>query len=333
MYHRTSDFIPKQHAIWTFKLQPLTLRFRITFGQCALHLHSSSLFRNPVALIVLHNRLCEQSQLYTHPLPSLMSLFTIVGFFALTSGRCLQTIRPGTTTQTWHAHYTTTVQCVSPPYVPADLHIYSPMNDILHADNTIAFVVVRVHVPHSGDILLDAIHIVPCPGDPSLDSYDDTVPDFQFPIVYGLGIVSSPHETLPNRSTGFSIALTEYVCNANQQSNVQYVIFALYSHATKSSRSCILNWTVPQWRNTPVPAINTVIHFYSICSQISSTGQLGIEIEGITLNVVPPTQPPVTGAPVEDDGSPLKKCCFQAHTSPHQPASAYFLSQQISSPM
>lgn len=286
-----------------------------------------------MALIVLHNRLRERSQLYTHPLPSLMSSFTIVGFFALTSGRRLQTIRPGTTTRTWHAHYTTTVQCVSPPYVPADLRIYSPMNDILHADNTIAFVVARVHVPQSGDILLDAIRIVPCPGDPSLDSYDDTVPDFQFPLVYGLGVVSSPHETLPNGSTGFSVALTEYVRDANQQSNVRYVVFALYSRATKSSRSCILNRTVPRWRNTPVPAINTVIHFYGICSQISSTGQLGIEIEGITLNVGPPTQPPVTGAPVEDDGSPSKKRRFQARASPRQPASAYFSSQQISSPM
>jgi hypothetical protein len=136
---------------------------------------------NPVALIVLHNRLHERSQLHTHPLPSLMLSFTIVGFFALTSGRCLQTIRPGTTTRTWHAHYTTTVQCVSLPYVPADLHIYSPMNDILHPNNTIAFVVAKVHVPQSGDILLDAIRIVPCLGDPSLDSYDDTVLDFQFP--------------------------------------------------------------------------------------------------------------------------------------------------------
>ena len=225
-----------------------------------------------------------------------MSSFTIVGFFALTSGCCLQTIRPGTTTWIWHVHYTTTIQCVSPPYVPADLCIYSPMNDILHPGNTIAFVVTWVHVPQSGEILLDAIHIVPCLGDPSLDSYDDTVPDFQFPMVYGLGIVSIPHETLPNRSTGFSVALMEYVHDANQQSNVLYIVFALYSCVTKSSCSCILNGTVPRWRNTLVPAISTVIHFYGICSQILSIGLPGIKIEGITLNVSPPTQHPVTSA-------------------------------------
>jgi hypothetical protein len=154
-------------------------------------------------------------------LEHLMSSFTIIGFFALASGRRKQTLKPGTTTRTWHAHYNTTIQCITPPYAPADLRIYSPINDILHPDNTIAFVIARVHVPRNGDILLDALHIVPCPGDPSDDSYDDTVPNFQFPMVYGLGIVSSPHETFPNGSAAFSVALTEYVRDTGQQSTVQ----------------------------------------------------------------------------------------------------------------
>jgi hypothetical protein len=158
-----------------------------------------------------------------------MSSFTMIGFFALASGRRLQTTKPGTTTRTWHAHYTTTIQCISPPYLPADVRIYSPINDVLHPENTIAFIVARVHVPSTGDILLDALRIVPCPGDPSHDLYDENVPNFQFPMVYGLGIVSSPHETLSNGSCAFSVALTEYVRDANQQSNVQCVIMSNYA--------------------------------------------------------------------------------------------------------
>jgi hypothetical protein len=132
----------------------------------------------------------------------------------------LQTVKPGTTIRTWHAHYTTAIQCINPPYLPADLHTYSPINDVLHADNTIVFVVAQVHVPHTGNVLLDVLHIVPHPGDPSQDSYDDTVPNFQFPMVYGLGIVLTPHKTLPNSSTAFSVALTKYIHDMNQQSNV-----------------------------------------------------------------------------------------------------------------
>ena len=98
-----------------------------------------------------------------------------------------------------------------------------PINDILHPDNTIAFTIARVHIPHSGDILMDAIHIIPCPRDPSQDSYDETVLNFQFPIIYRLGIVSSLPETLPNGSTAFCMTLTEYVHDASQQSTIQYV--------------------------------------------------------------------------------------------------------------
>jgi hypothetical protein len=204
---------------------------------------------------------------------------------------------------------------------------------ILHPDNTIAFIVARVHVPHSGDILLDAIHIVPCPGDPSLDSYDDVVPNSQFPMVYGLGVVSTPHETLPNGSTAFTVTLTEYIRDTNQQSNVQYVDVALRNYVTNLSRRCILNRTVPCWRNTPVPTINTLIHFYGICARISLTSLLGVEIEGITLNVGPPIPPPVTSAPADDGGLPSKKHHFQAHASPRLPVSAGSSSQQMSFPM
>jgi hypothetical protein len=41
-----------------------------------------------------------------------MSSFTIIGFFALASGRRVQTVKPGTTTRKWHAHYSTTIQCI-----------------------------------------------------------------------------------------------------------------------------------------------------------------------------------------------------------------------------
>lgn len=151
-----------------------------------------------------------------------MSSFTIIGFFGLANGHRLQTVKPGTDIRTWHAHYTTTVQCTNPPFLPADLRIYSPINDILHADNTIAFVIARVHVPHSGDTLMDALHIIPCPGDPSQDSYDETVPNFQFPMVCGLGVVSSSPETLTNGSTAFCVTLTEYVRDASHQSTIRY---------------------------------------------------------------------------------------------------------------
>jgi hypothetical protein len=262
-----------------------------------------------------------------------MSSFTVLGFFALASGRRLQTLKPGTTTRTWHAHYTTTIQCINPPYLPADLRIYSPINDIVHADDTIAFVVARLYVPPTGDVLLDAIRIVPCPGDPSNDSYDETVPNFQFPMVYGLGVVSSVHETLPNGSTVFPVTLTEYVRDTSQQSNVLCVECYSYSVSITDTPflRCLLNRTIPRWKNTPVPAINSVVHFYGICAQISSHGLLTIEIEGITLHISPPPLP--TSSTPDEGGSPSKKRRFQTHASPRKSTVVSSSAQLLFSPM
>jgi hypothetical protein len=62
------------------------------------------------------------------------------------------------------------------------------------------------------------------------------------------------------------------------------------------------------------------------------TGLLGIEIEGITLNIAPPVQPSMPSAPPDDGGSPSKKRRFQTHASPRQSASVGS-SQQLFSPM
>jgi hypothetical protein len=90
---------------------------------------------------------------------------------------------------------------------------------------------------------------------------------------------------------------------------------------------------MPRWKRTPAPVINTVVHFYGICTQISLNGLLAIEIEGITLNVGPPQLPLNTSHPPDDGGSPQKKRRFQTFASPRQPTSASSSSQQFFSPM
>jgi len=74
-------------------------------------------------------------------------------------------------------------------------------------------------------------HIVSCPIDISQESYNETMLNFQFPMVYGLGIVLTSHKALPNWSTPFCMALTEYVCDTSQQSTMQlsnWLIFRLH---------------------------------------------------------------------------------------------------------
>ena len=87
----------------------------------------------------------------------------------------------------------------------ADLHIYSPMNDIPHLDNTITFICTRTYVPLNDTISL-ASYVVPCPGDPDHNNYEDSVPNFPHAFVIGLGQVTGRGEQLPNGSRLFRVA-------------------------------------------------------------------------------------------------------------------------------
>jgi len=50
------------------------------------------------------------------------------------------------------------------------------MNDVPHSDNTTAFVYARAQITNDLAVLMDASKIIPCPGDPDDDSYQDSVP-------------------------------------------------------------------------------------------------------------------------------------------------------------
>jgi hypothetical protein len=63
-----------------------------------------------------------------------------MGFLCLAQGRRVMSTRPNTNTRTWHAHYVTSVQCANGDAFPAELRVYSPMNDVVHPDNTVAFI-------------------------------------------------------------------------------------------------------------------------------------------------------------------------------------------------
>jgi hypothetical protein len=145
-----------------------------------------------------------------------------MGFFGLAEGKRVMTTRPNNT-RIWHAHYTTTVQCADGSSLPANLRIYSPMNDILHSDNTVAFVYARAHIASTSLVLMDASHVIPFPGDPLSDSYGDSVPNLPNPFVIALGHVSGKASHLPDGSRTFPLALSEYVRDSTQVCAITYV--------------------------------------------------------------------------------------------------------------
>jgi hypothetical protein len=157
-----------------------------------------------------------------------MSTFILTGFFGLLSGRRVRsevTRSDGSSQTLYHVHYITSVTC-STSSVSADLRKYSPPNDIILRDNTIAFLVAKCYIPPAnvpGNILLEAIHIAAVPGDPSSPGYEDSVPDFPFPAAFAQGLVTGDYQMNPEKAASFSFTLSDYVRGQTRQSAVTHV--------------------------------------------------------------------------------------------------------------
>ena len=158
-----------------------------------------------------------------------MSSFIIVGFLGLTSGCRVRSdvTRPdGTPLVLWHVIYDTCIICAQPPSLPAELQKYSPINDVVYPDDTVAFVVAKAYVPPvniSKTVLLDTILMIPVPGDPSSTEYDERVPDLCTPLVFGIGTVAAAHDSAPNTPVYFPTTVSEFVRGSPKQTVIQYV--------------------------------------------------------------------------------------------------------------
>ncbi|KAI6032476.1 hypothetical protein EDC04DRAFT_3115169 [Pisolithus marmoratus] len=153
-----------------------------------------------------------------------MSATLIFGFFGLANGEHVKTLKTGSLTTTYHCLYETTIQCTSGVIFPAMLCVYSPFNDVALPDNTIAFISTKACIPSSvpdEPVLLEGMYVIPIPGDPTLDDYEHAVPNFPYPMVVGLGMVSTPPQMLSDgTSKAFTIVSTDYVHDTRMTSTV-----------------------------------------------------------------------------------------------------------------
>ncbi|KAI6022836.1 hypothetical protein PISMIDRAFT_101100 [Pisolithus microcarpus 441] len=161
-----------------------------------------------------------------------MSSTAVFGFFVLAGGHHVKTVKAGLTVIMYHCVYKTTVQCSSSVIFPASLHVHSPFKDAMLPDNTVVFISAKVSVPLcvlNKPILLEAFHLVVVPGNPSAKDYEQSVPDFPYPVVVGLGTVTSQAQILADgMSWAFSVLSTDYVCDAKLESTVVH-IFGIFS--------------------------------------------------------------------------------------------------------
>ncbi|KAI6024546.1 hypothetical protein EDC04DRAFT_2606343 [Pisolithus marmoratus] len=212
-----------------------------------------------------------------------MSASMVFGFFALANGDRVKTFRTGSSVATYHCVYETTTQCTSGVIFPVMLCVYSPFNDIALPDNTVVFVSMKMSIPAGvpwDPILLEGISVIAIPGDPSLDNYEHSVPDFPYPMVVSLGSVTAPMQTLADgTSKAFDVLSSDYVHNTRMTSNVWCILNLFCVH------DCVFNSAHPCWAKTPVLNQNSVVFYIGCFSDAASTGGLQVDLKSIALNV------------------------------------------------
>ena len=80
--------------------------------------------------------------------------------------------------RTPHILYDMTISLTDSSTIQASLCVYSPPNDNPLPPQTVMFAIAKVFAPANGTILMDVLTLVPYPGNPDDDAYDDTIPDF-----------------------------------------------------------------------------------------------------------------------------------------------------------
>ncbi|KAH7904539.1 hypothetical protein BJ138DRAFT_1019010 [Hygrophoropsis aurantiaca] len=226
-----------------------------------------------------------------------MSSLTLFGFLCLAAGRRLQTTKPGSPSKTYHAFYATALQSASGSSVSAEIRVYSPFNDTILPDNTVAFVVAKAFFPNNDTVLLDASHVIPMPGDPSSDDYDNFLPDCPYPFLIGLGSVPSKFELLPDGvSKTFNVISSDFIRDGVKSSTIQ----------------CAYNGSRARWSKTPAPNVNSVVQFFGTLDNASHSGDVRVNVDNIVLNVGHQD----SSQPAPSSSTPVKKRKFNAFASP-----------------
>ncbi|KAJ7462782.1 hypothetical protein B0H11DRAFT_1734991 [Mycena galericulata] len=204
--------------------------------------------------------------------PTLPVALTIFGIFSVRNGNRVSTVKR-TGGSVFHQQYMTAIECENGQRLRAQLRVYSPPGDQTLPDNTVVLTVGQIIFPAGGaDALMDAIRVVPFPGDPTSDAYQDNMPDFPVPSIIGLGHVLSPHHTLQDgKSRAWPVTVGAYVQDTNQTCTIE----------------CVYDGSSKRWASTNVPARGTCIQFGGHCREISTTGIMRLNLDYIVLNVAP----------------------------------------------
>ena len=124
---------------------------------------------------------------------------------------------------------------------------YSPPKEPILANDTVAFVVAKLNVPQAagkeskdpepqtGNVLLEALHVVPIPGDPTVDGYQAHLPDFIRLLIFALSTIAANPEGPADGVVTFPLAVFDFVRGGMKECTLRYVLCVLVLTADPAS--------------------------------------------------------------------------------------------------
>lgn len=178
----------------------------------------------------------DDNQLYLTPqillapssLPTaIMSSSAILfGLFELTDGASVsgtKEVGNGTVT-TNHCVYQTWISCDTENYIDAELRLF-PTDSMLYADHTIAFIYGKFYAPPNDKVLIEALRVVPFPGDPSNVTTYINFPPGSFTTIVAYGAIQGGHTQI-GAEHHFPMNVADYVRDQMQRCQIEYFFFS-----------------------------------------------------------------------------------------------------------
>lgn len=151
-----------------------------------------------------------------------MSVLTC-GYWCLGEG---QRLRPNERKNIFFNYYNSALG-LQEGSIPCEIRVYSPYQDIMLPLHTIVFLFGRIAFPRQSSPLIDAIEVVPAPGDANSVDYQDTQIAYPFPLFFLTGTVTRVIDQLEAGERGFVLTTTEYVRDGSHvfQLGCAFVLF------------------------------------------------------------------------------------------------------------
>lgn len=119
------------------------------------------------------------STVLTPFLPAIMSAFILTGFLGVANNRRdsrLTKNRSGKEVRSYHTYYSTALHTAQGQSNEVELRVWNSSSDTFYPDDTILYTMAKMYAPPNQPFLLEAMHVAPVPGDPSLENISPRCP-------------------------------------------------------------------------------------------------------------------------------------------------------------